>query len=269
VSIERVALVLHHSRAVGTAKVILVGIANHDGPGGAWPSIALLANYANVTVRNAQKAVRQLEEMGELRVKAKAGGDERCPDHERPNLYEVLVTCPPDCDRTTHHRTRPPVASDTSPLSDSTPGEVSESTPAPLSPATPKPSLEPPSEPSVKPASLSAERLVQDALGISERDAMEFIEHIGYEHCPSNLKAWLRTVIKNGDLPDIWADYREAQTYIAVADKRVAPWCGQCDPAGQHNPSARQVEYEGGRWGMCPRCSPQATASLPDPWAAA
>lgn len=140
-SVESLAGVLHHSRAKGTAKLVLVGIANHDGDGGAWPTIATLAKYANVTERNVQKSIDKLVSLGELAVHLQAGGTLDASDHTRPNRYDVLVSCPPWCDRTTQHRdTRQSrqshlrgVASDTPP--------VSRTTPPPVSPATPKPSI--------------------------------------------------------------------------------------------------------------------------------
>lgn len=150
-SVEALAAVLHHSRSKGTAKLVLLGIANHDGDGGAWPTVATLAKYAGCNERNVQKAIQQLVGRGELRVHAQAGGTPDLPDHRRPNRYSVLVACPPWCDRTTQHRdtrsrqdhlwtggvsqTTPGVASDR--------GGVSETTPHGVSPATPKPSSQP------------------------------------------------------------------------------------------------------------------------------
>ncbi len=143
------ALVLHHSRAKGTAKLVLLGIANHAGDGGAWPSVGTLAKYANVTTRNVQKAVDQLVQLGELHVHVQGGGTHRTKDHERPNRYDVLVVCPQHCDRTSSHRLRdlpraqaelwidpvsdstPGVDSDTGGASSPTRGGVSDSTPEP------------------------------------------------------------------------------------------------------------------------------------------
>lgn len=144
-SVEHLAVVLHHSRATGTRKVVLLGIANHQGDGGSWPTIRTLARYANVTPRNVQKALSWLVANGEVVVELQAGGTRDLDDHDRPNRYDVTVTCPSWCDRSVNHRDtrpgqislgiRPPVESDTPPLS--------HATPLPLSHATPKPSLEP------------------------------------------------------------------------------------------------------------------------------
>lgn len=155
-SVEHLAVVLHHSRAKGSARLVCLGIANHQGDGGAWPSIATLAKYANITPRNAQKALQTLVGLGEVRVITSAGGDPTCPDWRRPNLYQVLVTCPDWCDKSPNHRdTRrsagPQVGMDLGMdrVSETTGGvecdggRVSLPTPAPLSGPTPKPSLEP------------------------------------------------------------------------------------------------------------------------------
>ncbi len=100
------AIALHHSKATGTAKIVMLGIANHDGDGGAWPSLDTLARYANVTRRNARKAIMTLVSLGEIEVAVQAGGDWSIADSHRPNLYHVLLKCPPDCDRSSQHRTR-------------------------------------------------------------------------------------------------------------------------------------------------------------------
>jgi len=35
------------------------------------------------------------------------------------------------------------------------------------------------------------------------------------------------------------------------------PWCGQCDPAGEHNVLARKVQLQNGKTSMCHRCHPE------------
>ncbi|HWU29354.1 MAG TPA: helix-turn-helix domain-containing protein [Microbacterium sp.] len=105
-SVESISIALHHSRATGAAKLVLIGIANHDGDGGAWPSVATLSRYAGVDRRNVQRAVRKLEELHEIRAKIQRGGDSSTADARRPNLYDFVLRCPPDCDGSRHHRTR-------------------------------------------------------------------------------------------------------------------------------------------------------------------
>ena len=104
-SIESMAIALHHSRAKGTAKLVLLGIANHDGDGGAWPSVASLKRYAGGIDRRAiQRALQTLEELGEIKRRIQAGGTVDMVDALRPNYYEFLLTCPAHCDHTRNHR---------------------------------------------------------------------------------------------------------------------------------------------------------------------
>lgn len=103
-SVEALAVVLHHSRAKGTHKLVLLGIANHEGDGGAWPSVPTLARYANVSERHVQRSLAWLVGHGEVEVALQAGGGLGLADHSRPNRYRVLVTCPGWCDRSAQHR---------------------------------------------------------------------------------------------------------------------------------------------------------------------
>jgi hypothetical protein len=98
------ALALHHSNAKGTTKLVLLGIANHDGDGGAWPSVPTLALYANVDERSVQRAIDQLVGAGEVARDFQAGGLRDMADHDRPNLYRIRLSCPLNCDGTTAHR---------------------------------------------------------------------------------------------------------------------------------------------------------------------
>jgi hypothetical protein len=47
---------------------VLLGIANHLGDQGAWPSISTLARYANASERSVKRDIQELVELGELRV---------------------------------------------------------------------------------------------------------------------------------------------------------------------------------------------------------
>lgn len=107
-SVELLSVVLNHSKAKGTVKLVLIGIANHAGDGGAWPSINTLAAYANTTPRTVTRALDKLIELRELRRHLQAGGLPEWADHTRPNRYDVLIVCPAYCDRSPAHRdTRP------------------------------------------------------------------------------------------------------------------------------------------------------------------
>lgn len=153
-SVEALALVLHHSKASGTDKLILVGIANHAGDGGAWPTIATLARYGNVTDRTVQRSIERLVALGELTVQVNAGGFGNLQRWERPNRYEVHVACPATCDRTANHRERAlpkaPAHLWTDPPTPTSPGVAhvtgvpTPTSPGGVTPTSPKPSLEPP-----------------------------------------------------------------------------------------------------------------------------
>jgi helix-turn-helix protein len=146
VSVESISVALHHSHAAGTAKLVLVGIANHDGDGGAWPSIATLAKYAGRSRRAVQYAIRQLEALGEINVIAQEGGTSETRPDLRPNLYEFLLTCPPDCDGTKRHGVQLTAPG----AMDCTPG-AQPVAPHPVQPVAPEPSFEPSVEPEVPP----------------------------------------------------------------------------------------------------------------------
>ncbi|WP_294947730.1 helix-turn-helix domain-containing protein [uncultured Microbacterium sp.] len=137
-SVEAMAVVLHHSNATGTAKLVLLGIANHEGDGGAWPSMKTLARYANADVRTVQRAIAQLVEAGELRRLVQQGGDHRTPDAERTNLYRVQVVCPPNCDRSARHRMDQVMPTITR-VTPASPGDASVT--RGVTPVSPKPSM--------------------------------------------------------------------------------------------------------------------------------
>jgi hypothetical protein len=87
-SVEAISLVLNHSQATGRAKLVLIGIANHLGDQGSWPSIATLARYANVSERSVKRDIKDLVEMGELCVEVNAapvGGQ------YKTNLYWITI----------------------------------------------------------------------------------------------------------------------------------------------------------------------------------
>lgn len=87
-SIEAVSLVLNQSKSTGRAKVVLIGIANHLGDHGAWPSISTLARYANASERSVKRDIQELIELGELVVevnKSPMGGQ------YKTNLYWITL----------------------------------------------------------------------------------------------------------------------------------------------------------------------------------
>lgn len=93
-SLESLTACMYHSRAKGTEKLVLIGIANLEGEHGAYPSIATLARYANVDERNVRRALARLVELGEISIEIHGGAGRK---DRKTNLYRVLVTCPPGC----------------------------------------------------------------------------------------------------------------------------------------------------------------------------
>ena len=88
-AIEVMSQVLNHSKATGRAKLVLLGIANHQGDQGAWPSIATLARYANASERSVKRDIQDLVELGELVVEVNAAPVDA---QYKPNLYWVTIS---------------------------------------------------------------------------------------------------------------------------------------------------------------------------------
>ena len=87
-SIEAVATVLNHSRATGRAKLVLIGIANHLGDQGAWPSISTLARYANASERSVKRDIQELMNLGELQVDLQSAP---MNGQYKTNLYWITI----------------------------------------------------------------------------------------------------------------------------------------------------------------------------------
>jgi hypothetical protein len=87
-SIEAVSLVLNKSKATGRAKLVLIGIANHLGDQGAWPSIATLARYANASERSVKRDIQELIALGELSVQLQAAP---MNGQYKTNLYWITI----------------------------------------------------------------------------------------------------------------------------------------------------------------------------------
>lgn len=100
-----VAAVLHHSQAKGTTKLVLLALANfHDdkGDNGAFPSQEMLARLSNCSVRNVQRCLHDLEQMGEIETVIH-GGKGKTFDRQT-NRYFIRLDCPDNCDASLNHR---------------------------------------------------------------------------------------------------------------------------------------------------------------------
>ena len=87
-SIEAVSLVLNQSKATGRAKLVLLGIANHLGDQGAWPSIGTLARYANASERSVKRDLQELVELGELKIELQNAPTKQ---QYKTNLYWITI----------------------------------------------------------------------------------------------------------------------------------------------------------------------------------
>lgn len=86
--------VLNNSPVRGTDKIILLGLANHADADGhnAYPSVARLARYANVSDRAVQQSLRNLENGGHIYRHFNEGGSAQQRADRRPNKYTVRMT---------------------------------------------------------------------------------------------------------------------------------------------------------------------------------
>lgn len=86
-SVEALSLALNFPGVNAAERLVLIGIANHDGDGGSWPSMATLARYACVTERSVQRTIARLVERGLVSVSYNEGGTIKTRADRRPNSY--------------------------------------------------------------------------------------------------------------------------------------------------------------------------------------
>jgi hypothetical protein len=67
---------------------VLLGIANHLGDHGAWPSISTLARYANASERSVKRDIQELVELGELKVELQNAPTKT---QYKTNLYWITI----------------------------------------------------------------------------------------------------------------------------------------------------------------------------------
>ncbi len=86
-SIESVAKALRVTGLSPSQKLVLIGLANHDGDGGCWPGIVTLCEYTDLRERQVQYILRQLASKGLVEIVRNAGGNAGMRADRRPNLY--------------------------------------------------------------------------------------------------------------------------------------------------------------------------------------
>jgi hypothetical protein len=90
-SVESITKVLNLSddRLTPIQRLVLIGVANHDGDGGAWPSKATLARYAGTNQQTVRRALRALEGLGYIVTHINEGGRRDQRSDRRPNRYDL------------------------------------------------------------------------------------------------------------------------------------------------------------------------------------
>ena len=108
-SVEAITVVLNHSRARGSEKLVLIGIANHHGDHGAWPSVETLTRYTNLSERRVQQTLVKLAELGELLIEKGGGAG---VGKYKTNKYWITLKCPANCGGFPNHSQPKPISSD-------------------------------------------------------------------------------------------------------------------------------------------------------------
>jgi len=86
-SIESVAKALVIKGLAPSQKLVLIGLANHDGDGGCWPGVVTLCDYTDLKERQVQYILGQLADLGLIEIVHNAGGHPGMRLDKRPNLY--------------------------------------------------------------------------------------------------------------------------------------------------------------------------------------
>lgn len=106
-SLEALSAVLHHSRSTGTARAVLTALAWHlgdDPEEGCYPSQSRLASLAGCSVRQVQRNLQKLVELGEVEMSQHDGIGYRFD--RITNRYWIQIDCPEGCDGTLSHKLR-------------------------------------------------------------------------------------------------------------------------------------------------------------------
>lgn len=93
-SVQQLSAVFERSRSRGGARLVLLSIANHDGDGGSWPTISTICRESGLCENTVHAAIKRLQADGELKVHVQSGGTRDCPDHHRPNSYQIVLPPP-------------------------------------------------------------------------------------------------------------------------------------------------------------------------------
>ena len=106
-SLEALSAVLHHSHSTGTARAVLTALAWHlgdDPEEGCYPSQSRLASLAGCSVRQVQRNLQKLVELGEVEMSQHDGIGYRFD--RITNRYWIQIDCAEGCDGTLSHKLR-------------------------------------------------------------------------------------------------------------------------------------------------------------------
>ena len=80
--------VLKHSRARGSARLVLISIASHAHPDGtgSYPAVETIAREANLSKREVFRSLSRLRDLGEITIEPRGVGP------GTPNLYAVILS---------------------------------------------------------------------------------------------------------------------------------------------------------------------------------
>jgi hypothetical protein len=98
VSIKCVRAVLERSRARGTARLVLLVLAEHVGKNGepAWPAVETIAAEAKLSERQVQYRLRELQALGEIVDVTPAKGERRHKSRDWDVRVKGAADCTPD-----------------------------------------------------------------------------------------------------------------------------------------------------------------------------
>ena len=100
-----IAATMYHSKATGTARLVMLAIAHFyddKGENGAWPNQETIAKLANVSKRSVQRAIVELRELGEVDILVHRGRGKTFD--RQTNRYFITIMCPDSCDSSINHR---------------------------------------------------------------------------------------------------------------------------------------------------------------------
>ncbi len=170
-SIAVMTRVWKHSRAKGSALLLLLAIADHaDDAGVAYPSVTTLATKIRMTRRNAGKLIAALEAMGELRIEGES-------DY-KTHLFRVMTGdgFQPDLPKDSAKSVRTANANDSRGGAKNWAPECEESGTEGANTTSHKPSLEPSHRTVRKVAAAAAESSPLDSLSPAQRDVFGEID---------------------------------------------------------------------------------------------